>query len=303
MKPLEFKIKQKSLAHQELGLKAAIFCIFLSILFGSNAVAIKISLTGLGTFTNLCLRFSMAIMVIWVWAKGKGLSFSIKKGQLRQLIIITLIFSAQFSFLYIGISRTNASRATLLINLQPFIILLMAHYFIPEEKITVRKISGMLLGFGGLLIVLFNRKIMATNIQSGDLLVLVCAFLWACDTIFIKKIIDDFEPFQLVFYPMLFSLPLFFTGALFVDSSRILNWKPEIIGALFYQGVITAAFGFIAWNNLLQRHGAVALHSFIFIMPLSGVLLGGLILNEPITVKILLALGLVVLGIIISQRP
>ena len=245
----------------------------------------------------------MAIMVIWVWAKGKGLSFSIKKGQLRQLIIITLIFSAQFSFLYIGISRTNASRATLLINLQPFIILLMAHYFIPEEKITVRKISGMLLGFGGLLIVLFNRQTMETNIQSGDFLVLVCAFLWACNTIFIKKIIDDFEPFQLVFYPMLFSLPLFFTGALFLDSSRILNWKPEIIGALFYQGVITAAFGFIAWNNLLQRHGAVALHSFIFIMPLSGVLLGGLILNEPITGKILLALGLVVLGIIISQRP
>jgi drug/metabolite transporter (DMT)-like permease len=62
---------------------------------------------------------------------------------------------------------------------------------------------------------------------------------------------------------------------------------------------VTAAFGFVAWNTLLQKYGAVALHSFIFIMPISGVALGGLVLGEPITVKILIALALIVAGILI----
>ncbi|MGD9012659.1 MAG: DMT family transporter, partial [Desulfobacterales bacterium] len=70
-------------------------------------------------------------------------------------------------------------------------------------------------------------------------------------------------------------------------------------GALLYQSLVTAAFGFVAWNTLLQKYGAVALHSFIFIMPISGVSLGGLVLGEPITVKILIALALIVAGILI----
>jgi drug/metabolite transporter (DMT)-like permease len=50
---------------------------------------------------------------------------------------------------------------------------------------------------------------------------------------------------------------------------------------------------------LLQKYGAVALHSFIFIMPIAGVLLGGLILREPITINIMIALVLIVAGILI----
>jgi len=50
---------------------------------------------------------------------------------------------------------------------------------------------------------------------------------------------------------------------------------------------------------MLKKYGAVSLHSFIFIMPIAGVLLGGLVLGEPITPKILLALLLIVSGIFI----
>jgi len=66
-----------------------------------------------------------------------------------------------------------------------------------------------------------------------------------------------------------------------------------------YQGLVIASFGFVAWNNMLQKYGAVSLHSFLFIMPVSGVLLGGLVLGEPITFNILLALVLIVFGILV----
>ena len=69
--------------------------------------------------------------------------------------------------------------------------------------------------------------------------------------------------------------------------------------AMLYQGVITAAIGMVLWMNLLARYGAVALHSFVFLMPISGVLCGSLVLGEPVTPHILRGLVLITLGIVI----
>ena len=73
----------------------------------------------------------------------------------------------------------------------------------------------------------------------------------------------------------------------------------QVFCSILYQGLLTASFGYVAWNYLLQKYGAVSLHSFVFIMPISGVILGGMLLGEPITFTILLALVLIVLGILV----
>jgi len=94
-------------------------------------------------------------------------------------------------------------------------------------------------------------------------------------------------------------VPLFLAEALFWDNAMIINLDASVIGAMLYQSLITASFGFVAWNTMLKKYGTVQLHSFIFIMPIAGVALGGLVLGEPITVKILLALAFIVSGILV----
>ena len=123
--------------------------------------------------------------------------------------------------------------------------------------------------------------------------------MWACNGVYTKRIIANFEPFHLVLYPMMIATPLFFLGGFLFDGSMISEINPRVVLSLLYQAVVTGSFGFIAWITLLKKYGAVSLHSFIFIMPVAGVLLGGLVLGEPITAKILLALALIVSGIFI----
>ena len=77
----------------------------------------------------------------------------------------------------------------------------------------------------------------------------------------------------------------------------IYNFDPKVLVALLYQGLATASFGFVAWHTMLRKYGAVSMHSFLFIMPIAGVFLGGLVLGEPITFNILVALALIVSGI------
>jgi len=285
--------------NQDLPFLAAIFTSLLCIVFGANAIAIKMSLSGLGAFTTAGLRFSMAIFIIFLWAKITRRSFTIKKGQAHQLLIISVFFTLQLSLLYFGLSKTNASRGTLLINLQPFFVLFLAHYFIPGDRITKKKILGLFMGFAGMALVFLGKKGITADVQFGDFMIVITAFLWACNTAYIKRIINEFDPFQIVLYPMIFSVPFFFLEGFIWDGTMIGHVNLKVVGSLLYQGLLTGSFGFVAWNSLLQKYGAVSLHSFIFIMPIAGVLLGGVVLGEPITFNILLALLLIVSGILV----
>ena len=283
----------------ELTFLAAIFTAFLCIAFGANAIAIKICFTGLGSFTTAGFRFSIGALAIFLWARITRRSFTIKKEQALQLLIISILFTVQLSMFYFGMSKTNASRGTLLINLQPFFVLFLAHYFIPGDTITKRKILGLFMGFAGMALVFSGRNGVTTDVQTGDIMILITAFLWASSTTYIKSIINAFDPFHIAFYPMMFSIPIFFLSGFLWDRPMIGQIDLNIMISLLYQGLVTASFGLVAWNYLLRQYGAVSLHSFIFLMPVAGVLLGGLILEEPITINILLALLLIVAGILI----
>jgi drug/metabolite transporter (DMT)-like permease len=287
--------------NKDFSFLAASFTVFICMLFGANAVAIKISLEGLGVFTTAGIRFGIASVAIFLWARITGRSFEINKEQFIQLVVIAIVFTVQLSLFYLGLSKSNASRGTLLVNFQPFFTLFLAHFFIPGDRITKRKIMGILLGFAGVAFVFLEKKGVASDFEVGDVMILAAAFLWSCNAVYTKRIISAFKPFQIALFPMIFSVPFFFLEGVLWDHHMIAFINSKIIGAMVYQSLVTASFGFVVWNSLLQRYGAVALHSFIFIMPITGVLLGGLILGEPITINILIAMLLIVAGILMTH--
>ena len=175
----------------------------------------------------------------------------------------------------------------------------MAHFFIPGDRITKRKFIGILLGFAGVLFMFLEEKGVTSGFRTGDLIILLAVIIWSSSTIYLKIIIAAFNPFQLVLYSTMFSVPFFLIEALLWDPTMISHLDVPVIGALLYQSLIAASFGFVAWNTMLKKYGAVSLHAFIFIMPIAGVVLGGLVLGEPITIKILLALAFIVCGILV----
>ena len=287
--------------NREMTWMAGVASALLCMLFGANTVAIKISLTGLGVFTTAGLRFGMAAVVLALWALFTGRTLRLKKGQVGTTAAISVMFVVQLSLFYLGLSLSYASRVTLLVNLQPLFVLFLAHFFIPGDRITVRKSLGILLGFAGVAFVFMEKAGGGGQVRSGELVVLAATGIWAVSAVYVKRVIHRFQPFHVVFYPMILACPVFIIEGLLWDRSMIFDLNPRVVSALLYQGLVTASFGFVAWNTLLQRYGAVSMHAFVFIMPISGVLLGGLVLGEPITGKIVTALLLIVSGILVAH--
>ena len=284
---------------REPGLAAVAAIVALCVLFGSNAIAIKMSLVGFGPFTAAGFRFAMASVAISLWAMATGRPFAIKKGQAVPLVVLSIIFTVQLALFYRGLSMTNASRGVLIINFQPFIVLILANFFIPDDSISKKKTAGLVLGFTGVSFVLLDNVGASAGIRTGDFIILGTAILWGINAVYVKRIVDEFRVFHIVLYPMLFSVPLFLLGGFAWDPVMVGQIDMTVMAALLYQGLVTAAFGFVAWNYILKLYGVVTVHSFTFIIPMAGVLLGGLILGESITKNILVALVLIGSGIFV----
>lgn len=279
------------------GLLAGLLC----VVWGANAVAIKVTLRGLGPFTAATLRFGISAALLFAWARATGQSLAPAPRRMGPLLINSLLFTGQLALVYIGFTMTNASRGALLTNLQPFFLMFLAHVFIPGDRITALKTFGLVLGFSGAGCVLLDRGGVAAGFMQGDLILLVATFAWACGTVYVKRLVGSIPSLTIVFYQLLFSLPFFAAGALLYDPRPIIALNAEVLLALLFQGVLATAFAFVAWTRLMETHGAVALHSFVFMIPVTGVILAGALLGEPITAMITLALVLIAGGILVVQ--
>jgi drug/metabolite transporter (DMT)-like permease len=288
-------------ADQKLSLIAGSLAACLCVLWGANTVAIKFSLSGLGPFTSAAVRFGISTFLLWAWARMFSQPLRPAAGQLGPLLVNSLLFSLQLSLVYVGFTATSASRGALLTNLQPFFLLFLAHFFLAGDRMTVLKLVGLILGFTGAACIFMDRTALSGNVLVGDLLLLVSTFLWACSAAFTKHLVQSVSSVQVVFYQLLFSIPLFGLGAWVWDSPMVYRIDSGIVAAIAFQVVLTTSFAFVAWTRLMQAYGAVVLHSFVFLIPVSGVFLAGIVLGEPITEMILLALALITAGILTVQ--
>jgi drug/metabolite transporter (DMT)-like permease len=286
---------------QKLSLCAAGMAGLLCALWGANTVAIKFSLAGLGPFSSAAIRFGLSAGVLWAWARVSGQRLAPAPGQMRMLLLNSLLFFVQLSLVYVGFTMTTASRGALLTNLQPFFLLFLAHFCLSGDRITRLKLIGLVLGFTGAACVLLDRYEGGGDVMAGDLLLLVSTVIWAGSAAFTKHLARSIPSVQIVFYQLLFAVPLFGLGAPLWDAPMIIRVDAGIAAAIAFQAVVTTSFAFVAWTRLMQTYGAVALHSFVFLIPVSGVFLAAVVLGEPMTKMILLALVLITAGILIVQ--
>lgn len=282
---------------------AAAMAAGLCVLWGANAVAIKYTLAGLGPFTSAALRFGLAALMLALWARASGERLAPAAGDRGPLLLNGLLFAFQLALVYVGFTYTHASRGTLLINLQPFFLLFMAHFFLRGDRITPLKLLGLAIGFAGAACLFLDRPgaAAASGLMAGDLMILVSTLGWAAGAAYTKHLIARVPSLQIVFTQLLLAVPLFGLGAAIWDAPPVASFSAGIAAVLLFQAAVTTCFAFLAWNRLLIAHGAVVLHAFVFLIPVSGVLLAALLLGEPLNTPILLALLLISAGILLVQ--
>jgi drug/metabolite transporter (DMT)-like permease len=277
--------------------------LMLTFSWGFNQVLIKVSTEGYSPIFLTFARSAMAAMLVFVWCHFRGIRLFEKDGTLVSGTIVGLLFGAEFALIFIGLDYTTAARGTLMINTMPFWVLIGAHFFL-GEKITPIRFCGVLLAFAGVALV-FSDELSLPDASAlmGDVILLVAGMLWGATTIVIKASrLATARPEKTLLYQLVVSslmvVPLIPLGGPVLREPGLLS-----TGSLLFQAAFIVAFTYLLWFWLVRRYPASGLTSFTFLSPVHGVLLGGLLLNEPLSVNIFIALTLIACGLFLVNRP
>ncbi|EKF18408.1 DMT family transporter [Nitratireductor pacificus] len=289
--------------HDAIDTFAATTMVCLCFFWGLNQVAIKVANTGYDPIFMVFSRSALAAVLVFLWCRYRGIRLFEKDGTLIPGIVAGVLFGLEFACLFVAMEYTSAARGALMLNAMPFWVLIGGHFLL-GEKISVVKFLGLLLAFTGVALVFSDGlSLPGPDALIGDVLCLVGGVLWAATTIVIKqsRLTDASAEktllYQLTVSGLMAGLFLPFVGPLLRDVSWLAT------GAFLYQAVFVVAFTYGLWFWLMRRYPASGLSSFAFLTPAFGVLSGALFLGEPLTLKIVLALFLIGLGLVVVNRP
>ena len=297
--------QQKNQADGRLPVSAGFILGLLCFLWGAQAVSIKFSNQGMPPLMSAALRSLVAGALVMAYARIKGRRVAFPPGQTRHALVIGLLFGLEFFFVYWGLAFTPASRSAIFLYTHPFWVALGAHIFLKGDQLTPAKIFGLVLSFGGVAVVFQARSPeLPPFYLVGDLMALSAAMFWAATTLYVKRITEKvaLDHFQTLFAQLIYAFPVLAVGSVLFELPADLNLNLVVLAALFYQSVVVAFASYLVWFWLIQRHTVSRLAAFTFMAPLFTVILGGLVLDEPIVSLVWIGLACVAGGIYLVNR-
>lgn len=230
--------------------------------------------------------------------------------QLAQLTVLGFfgIFFYNLCFFY-GLHYINASRASLIVALNPAVIGL-ASWLLFKERLGQVKLLGiaLCLGGAGLVIVSRNPQLLQGGAHAwiGDLLIFGCVVGWGVYSLFSRSLNQSLGPLQTVTWSILLgtlmlTITTLVTGRLSVSALGAID-LPQLT-SLLYLGVLGSALAYIGYYDGLRRIGATRAGVFIALNPLTAVICGALLLGEHVTAPMLLGGAVILLGIYLCNKP
>lgn len=286
-----------------IDLFAALLMIGLTFSWGLNGVAAKIAGTGFSPVFMTIARSAVAALCVFLWCRWRGIGLFGSDGTLWPGLAAGFLFGAEFVLIFWGLDYTTVARSALMVNTMPFWVLIGAHFML-GERMSALKVCGTALAFCGVVLV-FSDDLSLPDPSAirGDIMCLVAGALWAATTIVIKGSrlatagAEKVLLYQLVVSAVM-TVPL-----LAVSGPAIREVTALATSALLFQAIFVVAFTYLLWFWLVRRYPATGLTSFAFLTPAFGVLLGGLLLDEPLSLRIFVALALIAIGLVVVNRP
>jgi len=267
-----------------------------SALLGLNQVLIKIVNAGIAPILQAGLRSFCAFFVVLLIAMLMGRRLSIRDGSLVPGVVTGGLFAFEFMLLFQALDFISVSRASVLFYTMPFWVTVAAHVVVPGERITNIKSIGLLFALIGVALTLGSNSNGESSLV-GDVFCLLAACGWAAIAIIARttKLQRSCPEMQLL-YQLAVSAPILFVAALW--AGELLREPNAMIWSVFaFQVIVVVSIGFLTWFWVLSIYPIANMAVFSFLAPVFGVFFGWLILDEKITLGIILALIFIAVGI------
>ena len=284
---------------RSLDARGALISLFLAALWGGNPIAVKVALADAPPLRLAWMRFLIGGFVILAWAlwtKRAGL-FHYRAAEWRTMWSLGLLFCVQIALMNYGIALTSAAHSTVLLNAYAVHSVLLAHFFIPGDRLSLGKLGGVLVAYAGI-VLLFGRGFsLDEGTLLGDLVVSASALLLGERIVYMARAVQKLDPVKLLVGQSAICTVCFVVASLIWESGTPTRYTLSLGAALFYQGAVVAGFNFLVNTWMLQRYRPSVLAAPALTTPIFGLLIARVVTGDPLTPTLLLSALLVALGI------
>lgn len=265
-----------------LDAKGLVLVLLLFLIFASTFIAAKYGLRGIPPFTLGAIRTGLAAVILF------GVCFALRtpfprspRAWLAAGILGVFNTAAPATVSFWGLQHTEASLANVLMATQPFLVAILAHYFLPNDRLFTRKVIGLVVGFMGVCLISLDKLGPDPRLSLiGQAAVFSNAMAQAVSTVLGKNLTRQWQTLPLSAAQTLGGFVVVACVALIFDSGTAATFTVENVSAAVYLAVFPTVIGYTLWFYLLGRYDASKLSSFSFSQPVFGIALGWLFLSE-----------------------
>lgn len=273
----------------------------LALIWGGAFFLIGVAVRHVTPLTYVWLRLTIAAAGMWAFLRFKGHSLGLPREAWGSILLLALLNNAlPFTLFGWGQTHIASGLASILNATTPIWGVVVAHILTHDERMSPRKIAGVLLGFGGVATMI--GPTLLSNIGSDALAQLACvtaALCYALAAVWARRFRRmGISPLSVTTGQLTAGAAMMLPLALFVDQPWTHAMPPLTAwGAIVALALLCTAFGYVLYFRLIDSSGATNALLVTLLVPPVAILLGCLFLNERLATQDFLGLGLIALGL------
>jgi drug/metabolite transporter (DMT)-like permease len=277
--------------------------IMLGTIWGSSFFFVKIAVADIPPLTIAAGRVGLAALCLYLFIRVRGRSLP-RDPKVWRWLIPTGIFNSAVPFFFIALAEQSidSGLAAVLMAAGPIWALILSHFFTTDDRFTTNKVLGTLTGFGGVIVIVGPMALLGaegTLFGAGAIVLASISYMGA--GVMVRKV-HGVPPDVFGAAVLLAGTASILPFALVIDQPWTLTPALGSLASVFYLGVVATAFAAIVRFRLLMELGMTFFSQVVYIITIAGVLLGAVLLSEPVTINMVAGMLLIFVGIYFSQR-
>lgn len=272
-------------------------------IWGTTFVSSKVLLNaGLQPADIFLCRFVMAYLCLLIVSHKRFVADS-WKDELTLVGLGVMGGSLYFLTENMALIHSTTANVSILVSTCPLVTALLVAIFYKSDRMKGIQILGSIVAFLGAALVILNGQINLHLKPIGDTLALCASLTWGFYSLFMRRIMgrysSDFITRKVFFYGILTILPYFLFKDFSITSEHLSS--PLVVGNFLFLGFIASTGGYLMWNWVMKRLGAIRSTNYIYLQTLVTMIAGHFVLNERITWMAIAGTMILIGGMALAQ--
>jgi len=281
-------------------MKARVVWLILCGIWGSTWLFIKLGLNDLPPLTFAGIRFLFASSILVAIILARGVRWPQKRSEWLVIAVVGwLQFSLNYGLVFWGEQRISSGLAAVLQSTFPAFGMVLAHLYLPDERITGKRVTGVLFGVLGVGVIFSNQLTIAgKGALLGSIALVMSALCGSYGNVLVKAYGTQIDPFVLAAGQMVCGFPPLLALGIATEGNPLrLHWTPTAILALAYLVIVGSVIAFTLFYWLVRHMDVTNTMLISLVTPVIAVILGMIVLDERLNWRLIAGTALIISGI------